>query len=69
MMHGTQSDLEHLYRRLDEIRMSEYERQRAKAHLARAEAAVALIAATGRLIARLFRRLVVRPIRRLAAAG
>ena len=50
MMHSTQSDLEHLYRRLDEMRMSEHERQRAKAHLARAEALVELIRASAGVI-------------------
>jgi hypothetical protein len=69
MMHSTQSDLEHLYRRLDEIRMSEHERLRAKAQLARAEAVAGVVAAAGRMIARLYRRLIVRPIRHLAAAG
>jgi hypothetical protein len=69
MMHSTQSDLEHLYRRLDEMRMSEHELLRAKAHLARAEAVVEFVAAADDALARLFGRLVVRPIRRIATAG
>lgn len=60
------SDL--VYRRLDEVSMSEYERMQARAHLERAEAIADFILAGGRAIARLFRRLVVRPLRRVAAS-
>jgi hypothetical protein len=62
-------ELEVLFRRLDGIRMSERERIRAKAHLERAEAVAALIAGVVKSLERLFRKLVVRPLRRLAASG
>jgi len=63
-----QSDMAFLYRRLDEVRMGEYERIRAKAHLERAEAVADFVAAVGARASRLFRKLVVRPVRRVAAS-
>lgn len=62
------SGLEHLYGRLDEIKMGEYERLMAKASLARAEAVSQLLHAAVRGLQRLLRALVVRPIRRLTSA-
>ena len=63
------NELEILFRRLDEVRISERERIRAKAQLERAEAVASLIADAGKGLERLYRKLVVRPLRRLAAAG
>ena len=60
--------LDFLNARLDAVRMADYERIRAKAQLARAEAMADLIAAIGRGLRRLLRTLVVRPIRRLTAS-
>ena len=62
-------ELEILFRRLDEVRMSERERIRAKAHLERAEAVARLIAGAGKALERLYRKLVVRPLRRISTAG
>ena len=62
-------ELELLQRRLDEVRMSERERIRARAHLERAEAIASLLASSARAIERAYRRLVVRPLRRMTAAG
>ena len=62
-------ELEYLFQRLNEVRMNEGERLRARAQLERAEAVASLIVATCQAIERLFRKLVVRPIRRLATAG
>jgi hypothetical protein len=62
-------ELEFMYQRLDEVRLSERERIRARAQLERAEAVASLIVDGGKAIERLFRKLVVRPIRRLAHAG
>lgn len=64
----SKSDLEYLYARLDQVRMSGHERLRARAHLERAEAVAALIARASDALGRLGRTLVVRPIRRLAAS-
>lgn len=61
------SDIEFLLRRIDEVRMGEYERMRAKAHLARAEAVADFLVAAAGALGRIFRRLVVRPIRRVTA--
>jgi len=60
--------LDFLNARLDAVRMADYERIRAKAQLARAEAMADLIAAIGRGLRRLLRTLVVRPIRLLTAS-
>lgn len=68
MKRSKQSDLEFLFSRLDEVRMSERERMRAKAHLARAEAVADFLAAGGRAIARLFEKRIVRPIRKIATS-
>ena len=62
-------ELETLYRRLEEVRMSERDRIRARAHLERAEAIASLFIGGGRALRRLFRRLVLRPIRRIAASA
>jgi len=64
----TNDKLDLLNARLDAIQMADYERIRAKAQLARAEAMADLIAAIGRGLRRLLRTLVVRPIRRLTAS-
>ena len=63
------NELEFLFRRLDRVRMSERDRVLAKAHLERAEAVAALLAGAAKNLRWLYRRLVVRPLRRLAAAG
>jgi hypothetical protein len=44
------SELEVLYKRLDEARMTEADRHAAKAHLAQAEALVELVASAARFI-------------------
>ena len=62
-------ELELLYQRLDEMRIHEYERISAKAHLARAEALADLLAHAGGAARGLFRRLVLRPLRRFAASA
>ncbi len=62
------NEREFMYRRLDEVRMSDFERMQARAHLERAEAIADLIVAGSRAVSRLFRKLVVRPLRRFAAA-
>ena len=64
----TNDKLDLLNARLDAIQLADYERIRAKAQLARAEAMADLIAAIGRGLRRLLRTLVVRPIRRLTAS-
>jgi hypothetical protein len=56
-----------LYARLDELRISGHEREQAKARLARAEAMVDFLAGAVAGAQRLLKRLVLRPIRRLAA--
>lgn len=61
MMHSTQSDLEFLYRRLDEVRMSDLERLRARAQVERAHAVAELFASAVSAIKRLFRRPAARP--------
>lgn len=64
----TSPSLEFFNARLDEVRMSGYERMRAKASLARAEAVAELaVEATG-VVKRLFKTLLLRPIRRLTSA-
>ena len=62
----TNSDLEFLNARLDEVRMSDYERLRAKARLAQAEAIADAVAEFINLAKRLLTALILRPIRRLA---
>lgn len=52
--------------RLDEIRMSDFDRQIARAHLARADAVAEMMVALGRGVKSLVCALLVRPIRRLA---
>ena len=64
----TNDSLEFLNTRLDEVRMSGHERLRAKASLARAEAVAELMVGIGSAVKRLFKTLVLRPIRRLTTA-
>lgn len=64
----TNSSLDFFYARLDKVQMSEHERLRAKASLARAEAIADLTFEIARAAKRLLKNLVVRPIRRLAAS-
>jgi hypothetical protein len=61
------SSLEYLNARLDQISMGEYELLVAKANLARAEAVSQFLLEATRGLQRLLRTLVVRPIRRLAS--
>ena len=61
----TNSDLDVLSARLDEVRMSSHERLRAKASLARAEAVADAMVEIINLVKRLLKTLVVRPFRRL----
>ena len=61
-------DLALLNARLDKIRMSEYERLRAKAGLAQAEAVADFIFGATNAIRRLLKTRVICPIRRLAAS-
>jgi nitric oxide reductase activation protein len=62
-------ELDLLLKRLDEVRMTESDRIRAKAHLARAEAVADAVAGVGPALRRLYRRLVVRPLRRVSEVG
>jgi hypothetical protein len=62
------SELQYLYTRLDQIRMSDYERLRARASLARGDAIATLILSAFEGAGRLLKTLVVRPIRRLATS-
>lgn len=62
----TNSNLEFLNARLDEVQMSNYERLRAKARLAQAEAIADAVAELINLTKRLLTALIVRPVRRLA---
>ena len=62
----TNRDLEYLFARLDDVRMSEHERLRAKASLAKAEAAIDTIIAAAAAIHGLLQTTVIRPFRRLA---
>jgi hypothetical protein len=55
--------------RLDEVQMSEYERLRAKASLARAEAVADAVVELIGLGKRLLKTLVVRPFRRLMTSA
>ncbi len=54
--------------RIDELRISGYERMKAKARLAQAEAMADALAAIGGGIGRLLRSLVIRPLRRLTTS-
>lgn len=56
MSRNSKSELEFLFGRLDEIRMRDYERIRAKAHLERAHALADLLASARDAIGRLARR-------------
>ena len=55
------SNLDSLYARLDEVRMSDHERQRAKETLARAEAVADAVARGIGHVKRVLKSLVVRP--------
>ncbi len=61
-------ELEYFNSRLDEIRMSGYERLKAKAHLARAEAFADAVAAVINAVKRVLKVVVLRPIRRFTAS-
>jgi hypothetical protein len=61
-------NMDFLFARLDEVHMSRYERIRAKAQLARAEAVADAIFAIARGSKRLLKTLVLRPFRRMAAS-
>ena len=65
----SETNLEYLYARLDAVRMTSYERQRAKASLARADAIAGVLVDSARGIRRLLKNLVIRPIRRLTASA
>ena len=65
----TDPSLEVLYARLDEVRMSDHERLRAKGSLAQAEAFADFMVEMANGIKRLLKILVLRPIRRLTALG
>jgi hypothetical protein len=64
----TNQSLEFFSARLDEVQMSEYERLRAKASLARAEAVAGAVIELIGLGKRLLKTLVVRPFRRLTTS-
>jgi hypothetical protein len=61
----TNSNLDFLNARLDQVRMSSHERLRAKASLARSEAVAEVAVEIVNLVKRLLKTLVVRPYRRL----
>jgi len=63
----TNVSLEFLYARLDQVRMSPAERDKAKAQLARAEAVVEFVFAIGEGASRLLQKRLLRPVRRMAA--
>jgi len=65
----TNEDLEFFHGRLDEVRMSSYERLIAKAHFARAEAVADLLLALARGIARLFKAPATKPGRHAAPSA
>ena len=58
------SDLEILYARLDQVRISGHERLRAEASLARAEAFADLMVKITGAVKQLLKTLVLRPVRR-----
>ena len=64
----TMANLDLLYQRIDEIRMNEADRLRAKASLARAEAVVDFIFEAAGFVGGHFLNLVLRPIQRLTGA-
>ena len=64
----TNSNLDFLNARLDEVRMSSYERLRAKASLARTEAVAEGVVKIINLVKRLLKTMVVRPFRRLTTS-
>ena len=64
----TNLKLEFLNSRLDNVRMSQTERIKAKAQLARAEAVVDLAFAIGQGARRLLNKRVLRPFRRMTAS-
>jgi len=57
----TNQDMDFFKQRLDEIRMNGHERLKAKARFAQAEAVVDAVFAVAQGIARLYKRLIVRP--------
>jgi hypothetical protein len=65
----TNENLDFFSARLDEVQMSEYERLRAKASLARAEAVADAVVELIGLGKRLLKTLVVRPFRRLMTSA
>lgn len=69
MKSSRKSDRSLIHLRLSQVSMGEYERVQAMAHLERAEAVADLLADAGHAIARLYRKLVVRPLRRVMQAG
>lgn len=64
----TNSDLDFMNARLDEVRISSHERLRAKASLARAAAVAEAVVKIINLVKRLLKTLVVRPFRRLTTS-
>ena len=64
----TNRHLEFLYARLDQVQMSQAERIKAKAQLARAEAVVDLVFAAGCGVKQLVKKRLLRPFRRMAAS-
>ena len=64
----TNVKMEFLSSRLDEIRMSDRERLKAKAQLAQAEAILDTFFAIGRGLKALFKSLLLRPLRRLTTS-
>ena len=64
----TNRSLEFLNARLDQVQMSQAERNRAKAQLARAEAVVELLFAIGHGAMRLLKKRVLQPMRRMTAS-
>lgn len=65
----TNENLDFFSARLDEVQLSEYERLRAKASLARAEAVADAVVELIGLGKRLLKTLVVRPFRRLMTSA
>lgn len=64
----TNQDLAFFNARIDELRISSYDRVKAKAQLARTEAVADAIVAIGRGLHGLLKALVLRPFRRIAAS-
>lgn len=61
-------NMDFLYARLDEVQMSQFERIRAKAQLARAQAFADAAFAVVHGVKRLLKTLVLRPFRRMTAS-